>query len=151
MAQAVSGLKLLTFAKGFDEDFDTLHPKLLRRFFLGPMYSHNFTEQRGPIRDVLAEADGEEGLDWALAWTVESLLSEKTVKEKTGIFKKAERQVYKLDTFGVGGLSTGATDTQRSLILPHRAYQILEEKRANDFRGTRKYVVGKNKKILSYS
>ena len=151
MAQAVSGLKLLTIAKGFDEDFDTLHPKLLRRFFLGPMYSHNFTEQRGPIRDVLAEADGEEGLDWALAWTVESLLSEKTVKEKTGIFKKAERQVYKLDTFGVGGLNTGATDTQRSLILPHRAYQILEEKRANDFRGTRKYVVGKNKKILSYS
>ena len=59
--------------------------------------------------------------------------------------------MFKLDTFGAGGLSTGATDTQRSLILPHRAYQVLEEKRANDFRGTRKYVVGKNKKILSYS
>jgi len=61
MAQAVSGLKLLTIAKGFDSDFDTLHPKLLRRFHLGPMYSHNFTEQRGPLRDVLSQASGEAG------------------------------------------------------------------------------------------
>lgn len=150
MAQAVSGLKLLTIAKGFDTDFDTLHPKLLRRFHLGPMYSHTFTEQHGPIRDVLSEASGEAGLDWTLAWTVESLLSERNFKEKTGIFKKSERQVFKLDS-GIGGKETGATDTQRSLIIPHRAYQVLEEKQAKHFKGTRKYVVGKNKKILSYS
>ena len=69
MAQSLSELKLLTIAKGFDEDFDNLHPKSLRRFHLGPMHSHAFTEQHGPIRNVLAEALGEEGLDWALAWT----------------------------------------------------------------------------------
>jgi hypothetical protein len=150
MAQAVSGLKLLTIAKGFDSDFDSLHPKLLRRFHLGPMYSHAFTEQHGPLRDVLSEASGQPGLDWALAWTVESLLSEDTFKEKTGIFKKSERQVFKLDP-GLAGKESGATDVQRSLIIPHRAYQVLEEKQAKHFRGTRKYVVGKNKKILSYS
>ena len=83
MAQAVSSLKLLTIAQGFDKDFDSLHPKLLRRFHLGPMYSHTFTEQHGPLRHVLAEASGEPGLDWALAWTVESLVAEKPRKKKS--------------------------------------------------------------------
>ena len=150
MAQAVSGLKLLTIAKGFDEDFDTLHPKLLRRFHLGPMYSHTFTQQRGPIRDVLAEAAGEPGLDWAIAWTVESLVSETTTREKVGIFKTAQREVFNLNKNDFDRVDSGATDTHRSLILPHRAFQVLEEKQSRHFRDVRKYVVGQNKKILSY-
>ncbi len=150
MAQAVSGLKLLTIAQGFDKDFDSLHPKMLRRFHLGPMYSHNFTEQHGPLRDVLSEASGEPGLDWALAWTVESLVSDTVKTEKVGIFKSAERQVYALNKMDFKMADSGATDINRSLILPHRAYQVLEEKRKDEFDGVRKYVVGQNAKILSY-
>ena len=45
---------------------------------------------------------------------------------------------------------SGATDIRRSLIIPHRAYQVLEEKRKDEFTGVRKYVVGQNAKILSY-
>jgi len=45
LAQSLSTLKLLTIAKGFDEDFDGLHPKPLRRVHLGPMYSHAFPQQ----------------------------------------------------------------------------------------------------------
>jgi len=150
MAQAVSGLNLLTIARGFDEDFDTLHPKMLRRFHLGPMHSHAFTEQRGPLRDVLSQADGAPGLDWALAWTVESLVSQSTTKEKVGIFKHAERQVFALDKSDFKMADSGATEIRRSLILPHGAYQVLEEKKKAEFKGVRKYVVGRNKKILSY-
>jgi hypothetical protein len=40
MAQSLDALKLVTIAKGFDEDFDDLHPKRLRRLHIGPMYSH---------------------------------------------------------------------------------------------------------------
>ena len=41
---------------------------------------------------------GEEGLDWALAWTVETLISEgQTMDQKVGIFKVVPREVYKLD------------------------------------------------------
>ena len=150
MAQAVSGLKLLTIAQGFDKDFDHLHPKMLRRFHLGPMYSHTYTEQHGPLRDILAEASGEPGLDWAMAWTVESLVSEKVKKEKVGIFKSAERQIYALNKMDFKLADSGATDIRRSLIIPHKAYQVLEEKRKDDFTGVRKYVVGQNAKILSY-
>ena len=151
MAQALSELKLLTIAKGFDEDFDGLHPKSLRRFHLGPMHSHAFTEQHGPIREVLANAIGEEGLDWTLAWTVETLISDGQEWKKVGVFKQAPREVYKLDAFNLSGKMDGLTDVTRALILPHRAYQVMEEKHADDFAGVRKYVVGQNAKILSYS
>ena len=150
MAQSVSALKLLTIAKGFDEDFDDLHPKLLRRFHLGPMYSHHFTEQEGPLRDILAEASGVAGLDWALAWTVETLRSKETRTEKSGFFSSAEREVFALDHLDPAGIDAGATDTRRALIMPHRAYQTLEEADPPGLAGTRRYVVGKNDRILSY-
>ncbi len=150
MAQSVSELTLLTIARGFDQDFHDLHPKALKRFHIGPMYSHAFTEQFGPLRDVLAEASGVEGLDWALAWTVETLIAEKSETAKTGIFSSAERQIYKLDSNDQGMVEKGATDIRRSLILPHRAFQVLEEKNPSGFRDTRKYVVGNNDQIVSY-
>lgn len=147
IAQAVSGLKLVTIAHGFDQDFDELHPKKMRRIFFGPMYSHWFTRQNGPLRDVLADASGKEGLDWALAWTTETLWSEKTTTEKTGFFSSAERQIFKLDKMGG---KDGASRVERSLILPQRAYQVLEEKNPPGMRGVRKYVLGSGKRILSY-
>lgn len=150
MAQALSELKLLTIAKGIDTDFKTIHPKRLRRFHLGPMHSHAFTEQHGPIRDVLAQAAGKPGLDWALAWTVETLQSERQEWVKTGVFNAAWRQVFKLDAYGLDGKTDGYTDISRALILPHRAYQVLEENHSNSFDGIRKYVVGQNNKLLSY-
>ena len=151
MAQAISELKLLTIAQGIDEDFDQLHPKSLRRFHLGPMHSHAFTEQHGPIRDVLAEADSPVGQDWALAWTVETLISSGQEWVKTGFLKQSWRQVFKVDGFNLSDKTDGLTDLRQALILPHRAYQVLEERHAAHFAGVRKYVVGTNDKILSYN
>ena len=62
MGQALGGLKLLTIARGIDEAFDDIHPKRLRRLHVGPMYSHAYTSQSGPIRDVLAEAHAPEAI-----------------------------------------------------------------------------------------
>lgn len=148
LSQSMSSLKLLTIAKGFDADFDDLHPKNLRRVHLGPMYSHAFTEQQGPLREILAAASGVPGLDWALAWTVETLISEKTTREKTGIFNTSQREIFKLDKSSID--EDGATHTRRALILPHRAYQVLKEKNPPSLANTRKYVVGTDSKILSY-
>jgi hypothetical protein len=70
---------------------------------------------------------------------------------KTGIFNAAWRQVYKLDAYGLDGKTDGYTRIDRALILPHRAYQVMEESHADAFAGVRKYVVGQNAKILSYA
>jgi hypothetical protein len=147
LAQSVGGLKLLTIARGFDADFADLHPKRLRRLTLGPMYSQAFTLQTGAMREVLDGAKAAEGEDWALSWTVEELVSERVEVEK-GWFSETEREVFRLDPFAPGGEDSGVTRITRSLILPERPYQVLAEKDPEGFRAMRKYVVGKDGRVL---
>ena len=139
LAQSVGGLKLLTIAKGFDTDFSDLHPKRLRRLYLGPMYSQAYTLQTGPIREVLQDARAGDGDDWALAWTHEELESERVEVEK-GWFSSVEAEVFRLDPLS-GGVETGASRVMRNLILPERVFQALAEKDPEGFRRVRKYVV----------
>ncbi|MCK0101271.1 hypothetical protein [Pseudohalocynthiibacter sp. F2068] len=150
MAQGMGGLKLLTIAKGFDQDFDDLHPKRLRRIHIGPMYSSTFTSQSGPIREVLEKANAPVGDDWALAWTVEELESERVTEERSGWFGTVEREIFALDPFSGRGVDTGATRTERAIILPQRPYQVLDEMSPPGFRSVRKFVVSPNGRVLSY-
>ncbi|GAB5434970.1 hypothetical protein [Falsiruegeria mediterranea] len=150
MAQSLGGLKLVTIAKGFDQDFDDLHPKRLKRFHVGPMYSSAYTEQSGPLRQVLEDAGAPEGQDWALAWTTEELESEDVVEERAGWFSTVEREVFALDPFGGRGAETGATHTQRSIILPQRPFQVLAEQDPPGFGDVRKFVVSTSGQVLRY-
>jgi hypothetical protein len=150
MAQALAGLKLVTIAKGFDEDFDDLHPKSLRRYHVGPMYSSAYTEQSGPLRRVLEEAEAPAGQDWALAWTLEELESEEVREERSGWFGKVEREIFALDPFGGRGAETGATRTQRAIILPQRPFQVLAELDPPGFADVQKFVVSEAGQVLRY-
>lgn len=151
MAQSVGGLKLVTIASGFDRDFHDLHPKRLRRIHVGPMYSHAYTRQTGPLREVLEEAHSPDGEDWALAWTVEELESERVELEKSGWFGKVEREIFALDPFSGRGVDTGATRMSRAVILPQRPFQVLVEKNPPGFKDVRKFVVSSGGQVLSYS
>ena len=146
MAQSLAGLKLLTIAQGVDKDFAGLHPKRLRRITLGPMHSHDFTLQSGPISQVLADANAPDGSDWAMVWTVEDLVSEREEQVQDGWFSTSERQVFKLDPFN--GADSGATKTERMVILPERPYQVLAELNPPGFRDVRKFVVGDGGRIM---
>lgn len=148
MAQSLNGLKLLTIAQGFDADFDDLHPKVLKRLHLGPMYSSAFTLQSGPIGEVLAEARAPEGQDWALVWTLERLEAAGSRTEKTGWFTSAERQTFALDPFMGRGAETGATATHRFVILPERPYQVLADRTPPGFRDVTRFVVSPTGAVL---
>ena len=150
MAQSLGGLKLLTIAKGFDEDFDDLHPRRLRRFHIGPMYSSAFTQQTGPLREVLEQANSPVGDDWALVWTEEELLAERAERVKSGWFGTVERQIFTLDPFGGQGADMGATRMSRSIIMPERPYQSLAERNPPGFHDVRKFVVSEGGRVLSY-
>lgn len=150
MAQAMAGLKLMTIAKGFDEDFDDLHPKRMRRFHVGPMYSDAFTRQSGPMAQVLAQAKAPAGQDWALVWTEEELESERVVEERQGWFSTVEREVFALDPFAGRGADTGATRMERSIVVPQRPYQVLEELNPPGFGSVRKFVVSPQGRVLRY-
>lgn len=150
LAQSVGGLKLVTIARGFDTDFDDLHPKRLRRIHLGPMYSHAFTLQTGPLREVLEEARSAPGDDWALAWTIEDLESDRAEMQKSGWFGSVERQVFRLDPFSGRGVDLGATRMSRAVILPQRPYQVLAEKDPEGLRQIRKFVAGRDGRVVVY-
>ena len=145
MAQSALGLKLLTIAQGFDKDCEGLHPKRLRRITLGPMHSHDFTLQSGPIAQVLADANAPDGDDWALVWTVEDLISDREEEVKDGWYSSAERQIYKLDPFAS---DSGATKIDRMVIMPERPYQVLADLNPPGFRDVRKFVVGEGDRIM---
>lgn len=149
LAQSVGGLKLLTIARGFDADFADLHPKRLRRMHLGPMYSSAFTLQDGPLRAVLEDARSGPGEDWALAWTVEELESERVEVEK-GWFGTTQTEVFRLDPFGGRGADTGASRVSRSMILPERVFQVLVERDPEGFRAMRKFVVSSAGRVVSH-
>ncbi len=149
MGQSMEGLKLLTIGKAFDEGFDDLHPKRLRRFHIGPMYSSAFTLQSGPMRDVLREAKSPTGQDWALAWTIEELESARVTEEKSGWFGTVEREVFALDPFAGRGADTGATRMERAIIMPQRPFAVLEEKQPAGFASVRKFVVSDRGRVLS--
>jgi hypothetical protein len=148
-AQSLGGLKLLTIAQGFDKDFATLHPKRLRRIHLGPMYSHSFTLQSGPISEVLAKAVAPEGEDWAFVWTVEDLRAERVEQVREGWFGTVERQIFALDPFAGRGTDTGATRTERMVVLPERPFQVLAELNPPGFREVRKFVVGAGGRVMA--
>ncbi|KNG93845.1 hypothetical protein [Pseudaestuariivita atlantica] len=147
MAQSLAGLKLMTIATGFDEDFDDLHPKKLRRIHLGPMYSSAYTDQSGPLSDVLRDARSPEGQDWALVWTEERLVSNDVRTERTGWFSSRELQIFKRDPFLI---DEGASALDRAVILPQRPYQVLAERAPAGFGSVRKFVVSPGGRVLDY-
>lgn len=149
LAQSLSSLKLLTIARGFDRDFDDLHPKFLRRITVGPMYSHSFTEQTGPLGEALAEAAGPPGRDWALLWTTETLVARATEEERAGFFTRVERQIFDLPAEDPVAADSGATRIDRALILPLRAFQVLADRDPPALRRVRKYVVGEDGALVT--
>jgi hypothetical protein len=110
------------------------------------MHSHDFTLQSGPISEVLKAAQAPDGLDWALVWTVEDVISDREEEVKDGWFATANRQIWKLDP--VYGIDTGTSSTERMVILPEQVFQALVEVNAPGLRPYRKFVVGAGGRII---
>ena len=78
-------------------------------------------------------------------------MSDRVIEEKSGWFSTVERQVFALDPFAQAkGEDLGATRQERSIILPARVFQVLEEKNPPGFAGVRKFVVSSSGRVLQY-
>ena len=58
-------------------------------------------------------------------------------------------EIFALDPFSGRGVDTGATRTERAIILPARPYQVLAERNPPGFHDVRKFVVAAGR-VLSY-
>ena len=85
-----------------------------------------------------------------MVWTEEERLSDRVIEEKAGWFSTVEREIFALDPMGGQLPDTGATRTERSIILPQRPYQVLEEHNPPGFNGVRKFVVSAGGRVLQY-
>ena len=148
LAQSLSSLKLLTIARGFDKDFQDLHPQVLKRLHIGPMYANDLTQHSDMVQDILAESDDEPGQDWVLCWTVETLRAKGSEQTSTGLFGSVRTEIYDIDPQAPEEVEAGASAIERCMILPYRPYQRLVERDLPQLRGVRKYVVGPDGAIL---
>src|SRR5690606_30923554 len=74
-----------TIAGNLDKDFDTLHPKQLRRIVLGPFYSAGITEHNSTVSGVL-DTVRNPGNAWLLTWTVQEVFSKSERPERRGLW-----------------------------------------------------------------
>jgi len=72
------------------------------------------------------------------------------IEERDGWFSTVEREVFALDPFTGRGAEMGATRMERSIILPQRPYQVLEEMDPLGFASVRQFVVNPQGRVLRY-
>lgn len=141
IGESSSALKLLSIAHHFDSQFASVHPKSLKRVHVGPVYKNGVTKHNGFIESVLANVSNPNN-NWVFAWSVESLLSKSSRQIKKSLFGGGQQQeVFYVDTQHHEAFEAGASDIERSMIIPYEAYQSLVDSENNPLNKFNKYVV----------
>jgi len=125
-----------TIASNMDKDFETLHPKQLRRVVLGPFYSAGITENNSTVSEVLSKVRKQENA-WLLTWTIQEVYSKNEREGRKGLFssEKATQEFF-IDTDDLEAARQGVSSYEKHALVPHEAYQAL-------------YAAGETQKIFS--
>lgn len=114
-----------TIAGNLDKDFETLHPKQLRRVVLGPFYSAGITEHNSTVAEVLSKVRREENA-WLLTWTVQEVFSKAEQPARKGLFsRQPAREEFYINTDDLEAARQGVSSYERHALIPHEAYQAL--------------------------
>jgi hypothetical protein len=118
-------LSPLTIAMNLDKDFETLHPKQLRRVVLGPFYSAGITENNTTVMEVLSKVRKAENA-WLLTWTVQEVYSKAEKPGRRGLFSSEKTtQEFFINTDDLEAARQGVSSYEKHALVPHEAYQAL--------------------------
>ncbi|MFZ1813553.1 MAG: hypothetical protein WBO55_04265 [Rhizobiaceae bacterium] len=118
-------LSLSTIATSMDKDFDTLHPKQLRRFVLGPFYHADITRNGETVDQILKKVHRPEN-QWLLTWTLQEIYSVNEKPGKWGLWGgEPPRDEYFINTDDLECARQGVSAFQRHTLVPHEAYQAI--------------------------
>lgn len=118
-------LSPLTVAMNLDKDFETLHPKQLRRVVLGPFYSAGITENNSTVAEVLSKVRKAENA-WLLTWTIQEVYSKGEKPGRRGLFSSEKTtQEFFIDTDDLEAARQGVSSYENHALVPHEAYQAL--------------------------
>ena len=114
-----------TIASNLDKDFETLHPKQLRRVVLGPFYTAGITEHNSAVADVLSKVRKQENA-WLLTWTIQEIYSKGERPGRKGLWSSepASEEFY-INTDDLEAARQGVSSYQKHALVPHEAYQAL--------------------------
>ncbi len=115
----------MTIAVNLDRDFETLHPKQLRRVVLGPFYTAGITENNSTVSEVLAKVRKPENA-WLLTWTIQEVYSKGEKPGRKGLFSSEKTtQEFFIDTDDLEATRQGVSSYENHALVPHEAYQAL--------------------------
>lgn len=124
-ANSAYSLSPVTIASNMDEEFDTLHPKQLRRIVLGPFYSAGITEHNMTVNSILERVARPEHA-WLLTWTVQDVFSKHERPGKKGLWSSTpSREEYHIETDDLEAARMGVSAYEKHALVPHEAYQAL--------------------------
>lgn len=114
-----------TIATNLDRDFDTLHPKQLRRVVLGPFYTAGITAHNSTVSEVLAKVRRKDNA-WLLTWTVQEVYSKAEQPGRKGLWSsQPPREEFHLETEDLEAARMGVSAYEKHALVPHEAYQAL--------------------------
>ena len=114
-----------TIAGNLDQDFETLHPKRLQRFVLGPFYSAGVTEHNNTVTEILAKVRNPQNA-WMLTWTVQEVAATGERAAERGLWRSTPaRQEFHIDTSDLEAARQGVSFYEKHALVPHDAYQAL--------------------------
>lgn len=129
-------LSPVTIATNLDKDFETLHPKQLRRVVLGPFYSSGITEHNSAVAEILSKVRRPEDA-WLLTWTLQEVFSKAEKPGRKGLFSSEKTtQEFHIETNDLEAARQGVSSYEKHALIPHEAYQAL-------------YAAGEAKKVFS--
>lgn len=115
----------LTIAVNLDKDFESLHPKQLRRVVLGPFYSAGITDNNSTVTEVLAKVRKPENA-WLLTWTIQEVYSKGEKPGRRGLFSSEKTtQEFFINTDDLEATRQGVSSFENHALVPHEAYQAL--------------------------
>lgn len=114
-----------TIASNLDKDFETLHPKQLRRVVLGPFYSTGITEHNSAVTEVLSKVRKPENA-WLLTWTIQEIYSKGERPGRKGLWSSEKAtQEFHINTDDLEAARQGVSSYEKHALIPHEAYQAL--------------------------
>jgi hypothetical protein len=114
-----------TIATNMDKDFETLHPKQLRRIVLGPFYSAGITEHNARVNDIL-EKVADPANAWLLTWTIQDIYSKTEKPARKGLWSsEPAREEFHIETDDLEAARMGVSAYEKHALIPHEAYQAL--------------------------
>lgn len=114
-----------TIAVNLDKDFETLHPKQLRRVVLGPFYSAGITENNSTVTEVLSKVRRPDNA-WLLTWTIQEVFSKAEKPGRKGLWSSEKTtQEFFINTDDLEAARQGVSSYEKHALIPHEAYQAL--------------------------